>query len=80
VVRAPPLVPEERMTGMRFSAGDDAALAAAVLRLFSLPEEALRAIGMRGREWVLTHFNDATVAEPTLRAYAEVAGRQKGKA
>ena len=40
VVLAPPAVPEDRMTGLRFSTGDDAALAAALIRLFSLPESA----------------------------------------
>ncbi len=38
VVLSPPAVAEDRMTGMRFSAGDDAALAAALIQLFSLPE------------------------------------------
>ena len=40
VVLAPPAVPEDRMTGLRFSAGDDAALAAALIRLFSMPDAA----------------------------------------
>ena len=40
VVLAPPAVPHDRMTGLRFAAGDDAALAAALIRLFSLPESA----------------------------------------
>ena len=57
VVLAPPSVSEDRMTGLRFSAGDDAALAAALIRLFSMPEAARRAIGARGREWVTSHFD-----------------------
>jgi glycosyltransferase involved in cell wall biosynthesis len=73
VVLAPPAVAEDRMTGLRFSAGDDAALAAALIRLFSLPESARRGIGARGREWVLAHFNAAAAAEQTLRLYANVA-------
>ncbi len=36
VVLAPPAVSEERMTGLRFSAGDDAALAAGLVRLFAM--------------------------------------------
>ena len=36
-VLAPPAVAEDRMTGLRFSAGDSVALAAALVRLFSLP-------------------------------------------
>ncbi len=71
VVLAPPAVSEERMTGLRFSAGDDAALAAGLIRLFSMSDEARSAIGARGREWVLAQFTPAMVAERTLRLYAE---------
>ena len=35
-----------------------------------------RAIGARGRAWVLANFNAAAAAEPTLRLYAEVAARE----
>ena len=52
VVLAPPAVPEERMTGLRVPADDEAALAAALIRLFSLSDAARAAIGRRGREWV----------------------------
>lgn len=72
VVLAPPAVPEERMTGLRFSAGDDAALATALVRLFSMPEAARLAMGARGRDWMVNHFNAPSVAEQTLRLYAEV--------
>jgi glycosyltransferase involved in cell wall biosynthesis len=61
---------------LRFHTGDDAALAAALLRLFSLAEPARNAIGLRGRDWVLGHFNIAGVAEQTLRVYGEIAGRE----
>jgi glycosyltransferase involved in cell wall biosynthesis len=77
VVLAPPMVAEDRMTGLRFSAGDDAALAAAVIRLFTFPERVRRAIGMRGREWVLAHFNDRIVAKRMLELYADIAPRRK---
>ena len=80
VVLTPPAVPENRITGLRFHAGDDAALAATLLRLFSMPEPTRRAMGARGRDWVLDHFNAATVAEQTLRVYDEIAGRQKAPA
>jgi glycosyltransferase involved in cell wall biosynthesis len=73
VVLAPPAVSEDRMTGLRFSAGNEAALATALIRLFSLPESARRGMGAQGREWVLAHFNAAAVAEQTLRLYAKVA-------
>ncbi|MGE3146169.1 MAG: glycosyltransferase [Pseudorhodoplanes sp.] len=70
VVLAPPAVPDDRITGLRFSAGDDAALAAALIRLFSLPESARQGIGQRGREWVCGHFSAASVADLALKVYA----------
>lgn len=75
VVLAAPAVPEGRVAGLRFTAGSDAALAAALLRLFSIPEPTRAAMGARGRDWVLGHFDPATVAEQTLKLYAEVTGR-----
>ena len=80
VVLTPPAVPESRITGLRFHAGDDAALAATLLRLFALPELARRTMGARGRDWVLDHFNAGTVAEQTLRLYGEITGRDKAPA
>src|SRR5262249_49444144 len=77
VVLAPPSVPESRMTGLRFPSGDDAALAAAMLRLFTMPEAERRAIGVRGRDWVVDHFNAETVATQTLRLYGEVLGGER---
>jgi glycosyltransferase involved in cell wall biosynthesis len=77
IVLTPPAVPENRITGLRFPAGDDSALAASLLRLFSMPEPTRRAMGTRGRDWVLGHFNAETVAEQTLRLYDEVVGRGK---
>ena len=74
VVLTAPVVPESRIAGFRFQAGDDAALAAALLRLFSMPEPNRATMGRRGREWVLNHFNAAVVAEQTLRVYGEIAG------
>ena len=74
VVLTAPAVPESRIAGLRFQAGDDAALAAALLRLFSMPEPNRATIGRRGREWVLGHFNTAIVTEQTLRLYRDVAG------
>ena len=72
VVLAPPAVAEDRMTGLRFSTGDDSALAGALIRLFSLSDAARSAIGARGREWV-AHFDAPAAAELTLRLYADVA-------
>jgi glycosyltransferase involved in cell wall biosynthesis len=74
VVLTAPAVPESRIAGFRFQSGDDAALAAALLRLFSMPELNRATIGRRGRDWVLGHFNTAIVTEQTLRLYRDVAG------
>jgi len=76
VVLAPPAVPEDRMTGLRFSSGDAPALAEALIRLFSLPESARSAIGARGRAWVVAHFDAPAVSGPILKLYAEVARRR----
>ncbi len=75
VVLTSPAVPESRITGLRFHSGDDAGLAAALLRLFSISEPDCGAIGLRGRAWVLGHFNAAGVAEQMLRLYGEITGR-----
>lgn len=75
VVLTTPAVPEGRVTGMRFPSGDDAALASTLLRLFFLSEPARNAMGRRGREWVLGHFDGDGVAAQTLRLYSEIAGR-----
>jgi len=72
VVLAPPAVAEERMTGLRVPSGDEAALAAALIRLFSLTDSARAAIGARGRAWICEHFDAASVARSTLALYAEV--------
>jgi glycosyltransferase involved in cell wall biosynthesis len=77
VVLAPPAVTEDRITGLRFSAGDDAALAATLVRFFTMPEPTRRAIGLRGRDWVAAHFNSQIVAEMTLGLYADVARARK---
>ena len=76
VVLTPPAVPEGRITGLRFHAGDDAALAAALLRLFSMPEPMRAAIGTRGRDWVRGHFDPDNVATLTLALYGEVTGQR----
>jgi len=74
VVLTAPTVPESRIAGFRFPAGDDAALAAALLRLFSMLDLNRATLGRRGREWVLDHFNADIVAEQTLLLYRQIAG------
>jgi glycosyltransferase involved in cell wall biosynthesis len=73
VLLAPPAVSEDRMTGFRFSSGDAGGLAAALVRLFSLPATTRQGIGARGREWVRSHFNPPAVADLTLKLYDEAA-------
>jgi glycosyltransferase involved in cell wall biosynthesis len=75
VVLTAPAVPEGRVTGLRFASGDDAALASTLLRLFFLPEPARNAMGRRGRDWVLGHFDGDGVAAQTLALYSEITGR-----
>ncbi|MGE0565434.1 MAG: glycosyltransferase [Pseudolabrys sp.] len=72
IVLSEPSVPADRMTGLRFPAGNDAALAATLLRLFAMPEATRRAIGQRGRQWVCGHFDRDTVAAQMLRLYSGV--------
>jgi len=75
VVLAPPAVSDDRMTGLRFSSGDAGALAAALIRLFSLP--ACSAIGARGRAWMAANFDVLAATIPTLNLYAEVARQRR---
>jgi hypothetical protein len=63
------------MTGLRIPAGDPAELAAALVRLLSLPERARRLIGGRGRAWVTGHFDARMAAEPLLGLYGDIVGR-----
>ena len=72
VVLAPPAVAEERMTGLRVPADDEAALAAALIRLFSLSDTARSGIGARGRAWMQDHFDVASVERATLALYADI--------
>jgi glycosyltransferase involved in cell wall biosynthesis len=72
VVLAPPAVSEDRMTGYRVAAGNEAALAGALVRLFAAPDGTRRAMGSRGRAWVAAHFDPSTVAEQMLALYSAV--------
>lgn len=73
VVLAPPAVTDDRMTGLRVPSDDVEALAAALIRLFSLSDAERAVIGTRGRAWVLDHFDADTIARRTLTLYAEIA-------
>ena len=39
-----------------------------------MPEPARNAMGRRGRDWVMAHFDAAGVAQQTLRLYGEIVG------
>ena len=75
VVLTAPFMTESRVSGLRFPAGDDSRLAATLLRLLSIPAPMRSAMGARGRDWVLGHFNAEIVAEQTLRIYEQATGR-----
>jgi glycosyltransferase involved in cell wall biosynthesis len=75
VVLTAPFMTESRVSGLRFPAGDDSRLAATLLRLLSIPAPMRSAMGARGRDWVLGHFNAEIVADQTLRIYEEATGR-----
>jgi len=77
IVLAPPAVPEERMTGLRFAAGNPEGLAGALVRLLSIPEAARRAIGRRGRDWVAGHCAPAAIAAELLAVYAAVSQNRR---
>jgi glycosyltransferase involved in cell wall biosynthesis len=71
-VLGPPAVAEDRMTGLRFASGNDAELAAALIKLLSATEVARRAIGRRGREHVAARYSGAATMTQVLAVYAEV--------
>jgi glycosyltransferase involved in cell wall biosynthesis len=73
VVLSPPAIAEDRMTGIRFSSHDSAALAAALVKLLGLSAEGRSAIGMRGRDWILSHHDAQAVADRTLGLYVTLA-------
>ncbi|HET9715951.1 MAG TPA: glycosyltransferase [Pseudolabrys sp.] len=73
VVLTAPAVPEARIAGLRFHAGDDAALAACLLRLFAMPEPNRAAMGRRGRDWVRTHFTAELAAQQIVDFYRAIA-------
>jgi glycosyltransferase involved in cell wall biosynthesis len=74
VVLTAPVVPEGRVAGLRVAAGDDAALAGALVRFFAMPAELREGMGTRGRVWVVDRFSAHTVAEQVLAAYADAIG------
>ena len=74
VVLTVPSVPDSRVAGPRFRSGDDAALAGTMV-----PGELRESMGLRGPDWVRSHSNADTVAEQTMRGYAEVPAARSRK-
>jgi glycosyltransferase involved in cell wall biosynthesis len=72
VVLTAPAVPEGLVAGLRVPAGDDSALAAALIRFFAMPPDLRESMGARGRAWVTDHFNSRTVGEQVLAVYADL--------
>jgi glycosyltransferase involved in cell wall biosynthesis len=72
-VLSPPAVSEDRMTGWRFRSGDDAELAAMLIRLLSASESTRIAIGRRGRERVKSLFASPAAPDQMLAIYTEIA-------
>jgi glycosyltransferase involved in cell wall biosynthesis len=72
-VLAPPAVTEDRMTGWRFRSGDDAELAATLIRLLSASEGTRLAVGRRGRERVKSLFASEAAPDQMLAVYTEIA-------
>ena len=74
VVLAPPAIGDDRITGIRFSSHDTAALAAGLGKFLGLSAQGRRAIGARGRQWIVSHHDAQAVAERTLGLYVDLAG------
>lgn len=73
VLPSPPVVAEERMTGLRYASGDASALAAAIVRTLSFPASQRQAMGRQARSYVLTEFDRTVVANQILAVYARAA-------
>ena len=80
VVLTAPAVPDNRVSGLRFPSGDEAALAGALMRLLAMPETARGAMGRRGRAWVLDHFDADRGARRMLALYQDVVKTPAGGA
>lgn len=72
-VLTPPAVAEDRMTGWRFRSGDDAELAATLIRVLSASKSTRISVGRRGRERVRALFASQAAPEQMLAVYTEIA-------
>ena len=74
-VLAPPEVPRDARSGWRFPAGDDRALADALLEALTTSRDMRREIGARGREHVLSRFSLEAMTGKTLAVYGALLTR-----
>ncbi len=75
IVRAAPYIQDARATGVLYRAGDASELAQTLFKLLAMGGPARQAMGVRGREWIASHFSKETFAERLLAVYREVAGK-----
>jgi glycosyltransferase involved in cell wall biosynthesis len=73
IVRAAPYISDARATGVLYRSGDSAELAQTLFKLLAMGAPARRAMGVRGREWIASHFSKETFALRLLAVYREVA-------
>lgn len=73
IVRAAPYISDARATGVLYRSGDSAELAQTLFKLLAMGAPARRAMGVRGREWIASHFSKESFAERLLAVYREVA-------
>lgn len=76
IVRAAPYIPDARATGVLYRSGDSTELAQTLFKLLAMGAPARRAMGVRGREWIASHFSKETFAERLLAVYRDVARKQ----
>lgn len=77
IVRAAPYVADARSTGVLYRSGDSSELAQTLFKLLAMGAPARRAMGVRGREWIASHFSKETFAERLLAVYRDVASKSK---
>jgi glycosyltransferase involved in cell wall biosynthesis len=77
IVRAAPYVADARSTGVLYRSGDSSELAQTLFKLLAMGAPARRAMGVRGREWIASHFSKETFAERLLAVYRDVARKSK---
>jgi glycosyltransferase involved in cell wall biosynthesis len=78
IVMAPPFVAADRSTGFTFRSGDEEDLAAALIRLLSVPESVHLAIGRRGRDHALLRFAADDAAAQMLALYLGLSRTRPG--